>query len=159
MATRVIQEGMPEQAKVDELKSWIMVVLTLVFILLYAAALLGWLKPLADVSVVTRLEPIIFVIIGYYFGRLPAQQNEKTLKDEISRQTQKSDAAQHAKEQAQQSREAMEERVKNVSAALSSSVPNISASTFAENLHRADGTIKEEALRHSVGAALKILNS
>ena len=73
---------------------------------------------------ITRLEPIIFVIIGYYFGRLPAQQNEKTLKDEIGRQTQKADAAQHAKEQAQQTREALEEKIKNVSAALTSAGPS-----------------------------------
>ena len=81
-----------------------MVVLTLIFVALYGAALIGWLKPLAGEKMVLRLEPIIFVIIGYYFGRLPAQQNEKTLKEEIGRQTQKADAAQHVKEQALQTR-------------------------------------------------------
>jgi len=55
----------------DTLKNWIMVVLTLIFISLYGAALVGWLKPLADEKMVMRLVPIIFVIIGYYFGRLP----------------------------------------------------------------------------------------
>jgi hypothetical protein len=35
-----------------------MVVLTLVFISLYGAALIGWLKPLADEKMVMRLEPI-----------------------------------------------------------------------------------------------------
>jgi len=43
---------------------------------------------------VLRLEPIIFVIISYYFGRLPAQQNEQTLKEEIGGQTEKADTAQ-----------------------------------------------------------------
>jgi len=143
----------------DALKSWTMVVLTFVFVLLYGAALLGWLKPLSDVSMITRLEPIIFVIIGYYFGRLPAQQNEKTLKDEIGRQTQKADAAQHAKEQAQQTREALEEKVKNVSAALTSAAPATSAAKFAEDLHKTDATIKEDGLRYATGAALRILNS
>src|SRR5881394_1447863 len=104
----------------ETLKNWIMVVLTLVFISLYGAALLGWLKPLADEKMVLRLEPIIFVIIGYYFGRLPGQQNEKTLKQEVDRQTQRSDAAQSAKEQALQSNEAMEEKIKNVKVTLSS---------------------------------------
>ena len=52
----------------EALKNWIMVVLTLIFILLYGAALIGWLKPLADEKMVMRLEPIIFVIIGYYFS-------------------------------------------------------------------------------------------
>src|SRR5437660_8535349 len=88
MATGITHPTSPPAAA-DTLKNWIMVVLTLIFISLYGAALIGWLKPLADEKMVLRLEPIIFVIIGYYFGRLPAQQNEKTLKDEIGRQTQK----------------------------------------------------------------------
>ncbi len=137
------QETTPGQGMADALKSWTMVVLTFVFVLLYGAALFGWLKPVTDVTMITRLEPIIFVIIGYYFGRLPAQQNEKTLKDEIGRQTQKADAAQHAKEQALQSREALEEKVKNVRAALAP----ISAKAFAEGAGS------------PVGAALSILNA
>jgi hypothetical protein len=136
-----------------------MVVLTLVFVLLYGAALVGRLKPLTDVSVVTRLEPLIFVIIGYYFGRLPAQQNEKTLKDEVSRQTQRSDAAQHAKEQALQAREVLEEKVKNVGAALASIAPNTPRKSLVEQLSNAGGQVQEDALRHSVSAALGILNS
>ncbi|MGH9947943.1 MAG: hypothetical protein ACRD6X_12185 [Pyrinomonadaceae bacterium] len=104
--------------KSDALKNWMMVALTLFFVLLYAAALIGWLRPLADISVIARLEPIIFVIIGYYFGRFPSQQNEKTLKDEIDRQTRKADAAQHIKEQAQNEREVIEEKIKNAKVAL-----------------------------------------
>ena len=61
-------------ATADTLKSWVMVVLTLIFVSLYGAALFGWLKPLTDDKMVMRLEPIIFAIIGYYFGRLPGQQ-------------------------------------------------------------------------------------
>jgi len=143
----------------DVLKNWVMVVLTFAFVLLYGAALLGKLKPLPDVSMITRLEPIIFVIIGYYFGRLPSQQNEKTLKDEIGRQIQRADAAQHAKEQAQQSREALEEKVKNVGAALSSASPNVNSHAVVDSLHKATGTVKEDALRHSISAALKIIDS
>jgi len=100
------------------IKDWVMVFLTLGFVVLYGLALLGRLRPLADASMVSRLEPIIFVIIGYYFGRLPGQQNEQTLKEEIGRQTQRADAAQHAKETALQSREALDEKVKNARTAL-----------------------------------------
>lgn len=95
-----------------------MVLLTLVFVVLYGLALLGKLRPLADVSMVTRLEPLIFIIIGYYFGRLPGVENEQTLKDEIERQTQRADAAQQAKETALQSREALDEKIKNARTAL-----------------------------------------
>lgn len=137
----------------DALKSWMMVALTLVFVLLYGAAITGWLKPLADEKMVTRLEPIIFVIIGYYFGRLPAQQNEETLKDEITRQTQKADAAQHAKEQAQQTREALEEKVKNAKAALA---PAASGKNLLEGTGAAG---RDDFTRSSVSAALSILSS
>lgn len=135
------------------LRNWVMVALTAVFVLLYGAALLGLIKPLADERVVARLEPIIFVIIGYYFGRLPGQQNEQTLKHELNRQTQKAEAAQHAKEQAQQAREALEEKVKNVRAAFNSSVSKkLVNSTMAEE-HR------DSALRQTLVVALDVLNS
>jgi hypothetical protein len=145
------------QNMADVLKGWVMVALTLIFVLLYAAALIGWLKPLTDMSMITRLEPIIFVIIGYYFGRLPAQQNEKTLKDEINRQTQKADAAQNAKEQAKQDREALEEKVKNAKAALSSSPFNVAAKSL--NDKNAVEVTAAGDLRNSVNAAINILNS
>jgi hypothetical protein len=105
----------------ETLREWVIIVLTFAFIVLYGLALIGKLRPLADLSIVSRLEPIIFVIIGYYFGRLPGQQNELTLKQEIERQTKIADAAQDAKETALQSREALDQKVKNARTALASS--------------------------------------
>lgn len=134
-----------------------MVVLTLVFISLYGAALVGWLKPLADEKMVLRLEPIIFVIIGYYFGRLPGQQNEKTLQQEVSRQTQRADASQSAKEQALQSNEAVEEKLKNVKATLASDSAAFVSGSGSHSLRSA--TVRDEDLRPVVNAALRILNS
>jgi len=153
--TRDPQEQPPGQGIADVLKGWTMVVLTFVFVLLYATALFGWLKPQSDVTMITRLEPIIFVIIGYYFGRLPAQQNEKTLKDEIGRQTQKADAAQYAKEQAQQSREVLEEKIKNVRATLAP----VASSFKRSSTESAALTGNDESIRGLVAAALNILNS
>ena len=102
----------------DAIKNWLMVFLTLIFVVLYGLALLGKLKPLADASMVTRLEPLIFIIIGYYFGRLPGEENEKTLKDELGRHIQRADAAQSAKETALQSRDVLDEKIKNARTAL-----------------------------------------
>jgi hypothetical protein len=157
----------PDQVKdpSNTVKSWIMIILTISFTLLYAAALLGWLKPLTDERMVTHLEPIIFVIIGYYFGRLPAQQNEKTLKDEISRQIHKADAAQYAKEQTQQACEALEEKIKNVRTTLvystttASSAMGKASKSATDNLSQNGGAAKDEALRLAVTAALNILDS
>lgn len=159
MADKYVQAIPRRQDMANALKSWVMVILTLIFVLLYGAALIGWLKPLTDVTMVTRLEPIIFVIIGYYFGRLPAQQNEKTLKDEINRQTQRADAAQHAKEQLQQARETLEEKIKNAQAALATPPPSMSLKGLIDNIDKAGEPFKEDALRYSVAAAVNILNS
>lgn len=142
----------------DALKGWTMAALTVAFVFLYAAALIGWLKPLTDASAAARLEPMIFVIIGYYFGRLPAQQNEKTLKEEITRQTQKADAARHIKERVEQERETLEERLKNAKLSLAS---RQSADTADERIEddflAAEETVKN--LRRAVATAIRILNS
>lgn len=159
MVDKNSQTATTGQNMTETLKSWVMVLLTLIFVLLYAAALIGWLKPLPDAAMVIRLEPIIFVIIGYYFGRLPAQQNEKTLKDEINRQTQKADAAQHSKEQVQQEREALEEKVKNARAALNVGSINVSAKALAGNEKSNNVVLKAESLSQSVETAARILGS
>ena len=118
---------------------------------------MGWLKPLADEKMVLRLEPIIFVIIGYYFGRLPGQQNERTLQQEVSRQTQRADASQSAKEQALQSNEALEEKIKNVRASLAAETSVFATTSGSHSLRSA--TVRDEDLRPVVNAALRILNS
>lgn|SRR5215831_13457795 len=156
MSTGTAHPTAPPSAP-DTLKNWIMVVLTLVFISLYGAALVGWLRPLTDDKMVLRLEPIIFVIIGYYFGRLPGQQNEKTLQQEINRQTHRADAAQSAKEQSLQSNEALEEKIKNVKATLA---PETSAFATASGSHSLrSANVRDEDLRPVVNAALRVLNS
>lgn len=106
------------ETMIGGLRGWVMICLTLIFVALYAAALFGWLRPLSDVTMITRLEPIIFVIAGYYFGRLPGQSIERALKEEIGRWAKKADAMQHAKEVAEKERDTIEERAKNARLAL-----------------------------------------
>jgi len=146
-------EAFHESGKTDALRSWIMVSSTLTLVLLYAATLLGWFKPLADEKMALRLEPIIFVIVGYCFGRLPSQQSERALKDEISRHAQKVDAVQHAKEQALQTLAALEEKVKNVTAA----VAPVAARKQLDERSRTQGI--DDNFNGSLAAALEILNS
>jgi hypothetical protein len=144
-------------------RNWLMTTLTALFVSFYGAALLGWLKPFPDEQAVARLEPIIFVLIGYYFGRLPAQQNEQMLKSELGHQTQKTDAAQHAKEQALQAREALEEKVKNVKIVLVSSTASSAAGAankkFAGNTEELAPPAHADTLRQKVTLAINILNS
>ena len=153
MAIKRADRAFHESGKTDALRSWIMVVLTLVLVLLYAAMLLGWFRPLADEKMALRLEPIIFVVVGYCFGRLPSQQNEQILKEEINRHAQKVDAVQAAKEQAIQTLAALEEKIKNVTAAVA---PVVSRKQLDEDsgLQAAN-----DKLHGSLVAALEILNS
>ena len=148
--TKVKQSYSGEGSLFEAIKNWLMVLLTTGFVVLYGLALVGKLRPLADASIVSRLEPIIFVIIGYYFGRLPGQQNEQTLKEEIGRQTQRADAAQHAKETALQTRDTLDEKVKNARTALSVDTP-----AFIKGAVGSDG-LKD---RGSIAAAFNILSS
>lgn len=140
----------------DQIRNWLMTTITLAVALFYAAAVVGWISPSPSSQLLARLEPILFVLIGYHFGRLPSQQSEHTLKQEISRQTQRADAAQHAKEHAQQAREALEERMKNVRAALVAAPSDIKAPA---NRPRDLDDFDEKAFRRSVATALHILNS
>jgi hypothetical protein len=150
---------------INAIGSWVMVLLTLVFISLYGVVLFGGFNHLMDDRMISHLEPIIFVVIGYFFGRLPARQNEKTLKEEIGRQTMRAEAAQQAKEQVQQAREAVEEKIKNVRTILASSATNASSATSrpingsANPPDNSGGAVGDESLRQAVDAALKILCS
>jgi len=111
-----------DSQKKGNLSAWLkdsfFVILALVFVALYAAAFAGKLDPLKDNTMLIRLEPVIFILIGYYFGRHPSRQCEQTLKDEITRQRQITEAAQFAKAKSQEDRERLEEKIKNARTAL-----------------------------------------
>lgn len=146
------QQFSQPQNVTEILKNWTPPVIASIFVMLYAGALFGWFKPLSDSALTARLEPIIFVVIGYCFGRLPAQQNEKTLKEEIERQTQRLDAAQHSRETALQEREVLEEKIKNVKTVFAVTARKPSNGNALDY-----GNV--EAVNHSIETAVKILNS
>ncbi|HYY97964.1 MAG TPA: hypothetical protein VE642_05190 [Pyrinomonadaceae bacterium] len=158
MTAKLAREGVRKGVTADALKGWAMLALALGFLLLHAAALAGLVRFPENDRLVGRLEPLVFVIAGYFFGRLPSQQNERTLKDEINRQTQRADAAHHAREQSQQSRDALEEKLKNVRAALTT--PSRGAGdTSADGTGRVSSHVEDEHLRGPVATALNVINS
>jgi hypothetical protein len=132
--------------------------LTAVFFLISAAALAGWFKPLLDERWAVRAESIAILAIGYYFGRLPARRTEEAFGEALARHAQKADAAQHAKELAQQAGEVLEERMKNARMILAAArqARGRPSRPGSESAQAAPG---EEALRQSVAAALSILDS
>jgi ABC-type multidrug transport system fused ATPase/permease subunit len=139
------------------LKSWTVAIVTLMFVSIYAAALLGWFGPAADHWAAMRLAPIVFLVIGYCFGRLPAQQTETTLMKEVRRQTQRIQAAQAAKERADQCNESLEEKITSVRSVLTSKPTAIRTGPGADRL--APDIAAKEALRYAVAAAVQIVNS
>lgn len=150
--TNLKQAYLSEGMLLEAIRGWVMAIVSLGFVVLYGLALLGKIKTIADPAVLGRVEPIVFVIIGYYFGRLPGQQNEQILKHEIGRQTHRADAAQQAMESVLKTREALDEKVKNARTALA---PD--AIALVEKTGKAlDNTSRE---RGSVAAAFNILSS
>ena len=135
--------NMPPSATVaDVLKSWVMVILTLLFVLLYAGALISFM--LYDNTripeTIKDLQPIVFVIIGYYFGRLPAQQNEGSLKEQIVQAAAKTDEANKAKENAIKNKAAIEgkmEIVKTTLAKVNEKFANDGGTETADAHHKA----------------------
>lgn len=146
------------QSQADAIKGWMMVILTLIFVLLYVSALFSLIPKLEDASIITRLEPIIFVIIGYYFGRIPAQANENTLKDEIKRQSRKADAAQQLKEKVQQEREILEEKIKNARITLAPSISGDGPVSGREKM-AASSAEMPKSTKQVIETAVKILDS
>jgi hypothetical protein len=152
------------QTMQETMRSWMMIVLTLVFVAIYVGALLGLIpgSNKTDAPTLSRIESIVFVIIGYYFGRLPAQATEQTLKGEINRQAQKADVAEQVKTTALQEKQGLQEKVKNAKAALASAVPVPVApapEAFTVHLRKALPESSPDALRQSVLAAVNVLDS
>lgn len=87
----------------EQWRKWMVVAISVLFVGLYVGASLGLIdgKPNADLLGV--LQPIVWVIIGYYFGRSPGEKVESRLKEQVD----KSDAeAKDAKEKAEKSESA-----------------------------------------------------
>ena len=114
---------------------------------------------MADFSVLARFEPLIFVFIGYYFGRVPSWEIERSLKEEVGRQTRKTDATQQAKEQVQLEREGLEERVKNARAVLLTLFADFSQIDKMPNGSDRKISLVSEMTKRSVETAMAILKS
>ena len=144
-----------------------MIGLTAVFVALYVAALFDVIHPVADDRVVVRLEAIVAVIIGYYFGRVPGEKNEKTLKEEVNRQAGKAKAEEQKKEQVQREKAAAEQRSgalemqrKNVRAVLSTAAPEAQEAELADTLGReSTASVHESGLRQTLAAAIRVLDA
>lgn len=150
--TKLKQSYLSEGTMLEAVRGWVMAAVSLGFVVLYGLALLGKIKTIADPAVLTRVEPLVFVIIGYYFGRIPGQQNEQSLKREIARLSERANAAQQAMVSARELSGTLDEKVKNARTALA---PDAIA-LVAKTARTLDHTNREPG---SVVAAFNILSS
>ncbi|MGD0334673.1 MAG: hypothetical protein ABSA90_15675 [Xanthobacteraceae bacterium] len=143
----------------DNIKSWIVVILTAIFVACYVAALFGWQATPND-KIVTTLAPIVAVIIGYFFGRMPSEKIENSLTQQAN---QRGVEAQHARE-AQSAAElrgtALQQKVNDAVHALSGSAPHAPVGDLAITLSGAGPGAPDAAdVRRATVSALKILQS
>jgi uncharacterized protein YdbL (DUF1318 family) len=132
-------------------KTVTMILLTIVFVVLYVLGFVGWPKFAIDKDVVGQVGPIVAVIIGYYFGRLPAEANEQALQNQA-------DQARGAQLQAQSDRDRLSAKVDATRAALSAAVPAAQPGQLVATL---SGPVAPDAaaVRGAAVAALKVLDS
>ena len=142
----------------DPVKQWSVVCLTGLFVVLYVMGVTGvpWSPNDAILKVV---HPILAVIIGYYFGRMPSERTEQTLKREITRTTQEATAAKAAQVEAERNATRQREKVENAKSVLVTSAPpdHQTPQGFAHVLAGGGDAVSADALRYSVAAALRVL--
>jgi hypothetical protein len=131
----------------DPLKKGTIIALTVVFTLLYIAGIVGYPWTPNDM-VVKLLQPIVYVIVGYFFGRLPADVDVK----KAEKAQADKDKAQAEKAEAGNRQARAEEKLKNVRAVLTPT--RESAESLTGGVPAAP-----DATRHSVAAALRILDA
>lgn len=144
----------------EGVKGWVMVFLSLVFLLLYVLALFSLIPDLTDgkVKLLTHLEAVLFVIIGYYFGRVPGEQNEKTLRGQLSHEKQDAALERQGRATAENETATLRTKLTDVRATLAAGIPEAPKAGLVANLAGpANEQDAQTALRQVVAAALNIL--
>jgi hypothetical protein len=103
---------------IETIKTLGILIIAIVFVSLYALIVTGMIRPIGDITVLSRIEPMVFVVVGYFLSRLQAGHYEQTLKEELRRQTLRAESAQSEKERVEVEKEGIEERMRNVRTAL-----------------------------------------
>ena len=104
----------------ESVKTWTILLITLVFVAVYVLAVVGAVKV---TDAMGNLQSIVFVIIGYYFGRLPSDKVESSLKEQVNAHSNAAAAARQSEKVAAVERETLEEKIKNARIALEAGNP------------------------------------
>jgi len=123
----------------DPLKTTVIVLLTVAFVTLYVLAIVGRYRWDSDKDAIGLLQPIVYVIIGFYFGRVPSEASEKAARE---------DAASKAREARQAS-----EKLDDVRRTLARAAMTVDAAALAA----APPPVWANDLRAAVDDSLKII--
>jgi hypothetical protein len=140
-------------------KNWIIYILTAIFVVCYLLALFDVIQATPNDKIVGQLAPIVAVIIGYYFGRLPGAKNEATLKEQVDRKSKEADDAHAAKDEAMTAKTAALQKIHDAVVALSASAPAAPLEDLVATLSAGPQAPQEAGLRSATLSALKILQS
>jgi hypothetical protein len=142
-------------------RTWVMVCLTAVFVVLYVLTLFGWISAQepADQSILVRLEPILFAIIGYYFGREPSVRNENRLSSEADEERKRRNVAQDAERAEAVKKARADQTISNTLAALGSGAPAAGTSADLPATLSSGTGVDDRSARQAAAAAAAILAS
>lgn len=144
----------PTDAKKRSFNQWPFVVFALIFISFYASVSVGWLRPIADLSILSRLEPIIFVVIGFYFGRSSSVENENALQQQKAVEIRKADQAIEERDRVKKEYEILSERMKSASFLLNK-WPLERTEAGGDPTNELDGSVGSQQLIHDWLATVK----
>lgn len=99
----------------ETVRTWTMLFITVVFVLLYGLTVIG---VVTAANAMQNLQPIVFVIIGYFFGRLPSAKVESFLKEQVAYHANAETAAKQAEKKAAENTTKLEEKIDNALRAL-----------------------------------------
>ena len=123
---------------------------TIILLSLYFAALTGWLRPVSDLTMIARLEPFLFLIFGFYLGRIPLRERDRGRRKANEDLLRKLEVALLQKDQANLERVVVEEKIRNARIALQSEVSSPA---------RDDDECGRNASPRAIATAINILNS
>jgi hypothetical protein len=142
-------------------KAAVIIFLTIVFVALYVLGITGWWTALTpNKDVIGPVAPIVAVIIGYYFGRMPAEKNEKALQHQVNQKTQEASEAREEQKETRSDRDKLSAKVDAAKAALGAAAPEAEPTALATTLSGPTShALDPAATRSAVVAALKVLDS
>ncbi|MFL6373737.1 MAG: hypothetical protein ACJ73D_03620 [Pyrinomonadaceae bacterium] len=128
------------------LKEICVMILPAVLLFVYMGVSIGWIRPVPDPILLDRIGPLVFLVIGFWVGRLPADKAQQLLREQLNELQSRLDHGDQIKERALREREVAAERIRMVSAILLAGDNNVSGHSPRPGLETSDASRVASAL-------------